>query len=240
MKLNDRLKMIADKIPHCRTLIDVGTDHAYIPIYAMKNGLCEKALAVDLRAGPLKMAYDNIKRVQLENNIETRLGNGLEPILHEECDVIVIAGMGGILIKKILLISFEKVQKAQLLLLQPNNAANVLRKWLYESGFEIVEETLVLDAGKLYCLLSTKWTGRVVEKGHFAYYIGEKLFTGNDPLLRRYLSKKLNELEVIIAGRDRSDPAKGSEVKGMTGLDTATCIDIRNRLHDYMENGGNT
>ncbi len=240
MKLNDRLKMIADKIPHCRTLIDVGTDHAYIPIYAMKNGLCEKALAVDLRAGPLKMAYDNIRRVQLENNIETRLGSGLEPILHEECDVIVIAGMGGNLIKKILLISFEKVQKAQLLLLQPNNAANVLRKWLYESGFEIVEETLVLDAGKLYCLMSAKWTGRIVEKGHFEYYIGEKLFTGNDPLLRRYLSKKLNELEVIIAGRDRSDPAKGREDKGMAGLDTATCIDIRNRLREYMENGGNT
>lgn len=238
MKLNDRLMMIADKIPHCRTVADVGTDHAYIPIYAVKNTLCDKALAVDLRSGPLKIAYTNIKRYGLENDIETRLGNGLEPILHSECDVIVIAGMGGQLIRDILSASIQKAQKAQLLLLQPNNAADALRKWLYESGFDIVDEMLAMDAGKLYCLISAKWTGMMIKKDEFTYFIGEKLFEGNEHLLQSYLTKKMKELEVIIAGRSRSDPDKDGEATGMTGMDTATCIYIRNRLFGYLTRRG--
>lgn len=234
MKLNGRLGMIAYKIPHCRTLADVGTDHAYIPIYAVKNALCEKALAADLREGPLKMANANIKRFGLEKSIETRLGSGLEPILLSECDVIVIAGMGGPLIRDILSTSIEKAQKAQLLLLQPNNAPDALRRWLYESGFDIVEEGLASDAGKLYCIMNVKWTGLAVKKDEFTYYIGEKLFAGNDPLLRSYLNKKLKELEVIITGRGRSDQDKDREDVGATGMDTATCIHIRNRLLDYL------
>ena len=98
LKLNARLEMIAERIPKCRILADVGTDHAYIPIYAVKNGYCRKSLAVDLREGPLGMASANIKRYGLGEFIETRLGNGLEPITLDECDVVVIAGMGGSLI----------------------------------------------------------------------------------------------------------------------------------------------
>jgi tRNA (adenine22-N1)-methyltransferase len=93
MKLNKRLMMIAGKIPKCHTLADIGTDHAYIPIYAVKNQLCEKALAADLREGPLKMALENIRRCGTADKIEIRLGNGLEPIIYNEIDVIVVAGM---------------------------------------------------------------------------------------------------------------------------------------------------
>ena len=236
MKLNGRLMMIVNKIPYCRILTDVGTDHAYIPIYAVMNGLCEKALALDLRTGPLKMADGNIRRYKLENSIETRLGNGLEPVLPSECDVIVVAGMGGLLMTDILSASVEKAQKAQLLLLQPNNAADALRKWLYENGFDIIEEELVLDAGKLYCMISAKWTGVAVIKDEFAYFIGERLLEGKDPLLQSYFSRKLKELEVIIEGRSRSDPDKSRDAAGMSGMDTAACIYIRNRLLDYIAN----
>jgi tRNA (adenine22-N1)-methyltransferase len=234
MKLNERLTMIAANIPNCRILTDVGTDHAYIPIYAVKNYLCEKAIAVDLREGPLNIANKNIKRRGLENSIETRQGNGLEPISLSESDVIVIAGMGGSLIRDILSAATEKVQKARLMLLQPNNAADALRKWLYESGFSIVEEKLALDAGKLYCLICAKWTGSAEKGDEFAYYIGEKLFKGNDPLLQRYLNKKLKELEVIIEGRSRAQKERNFEASGVTGMDTAVCIEIRNRLFDYI------
>lgn len=226
--------MIVNKIPNCRILTDIGTDHAYIPIYAVMNNLCEKALAADLRIGPLKMAHANIAQYGLENSIETRLGNGLEPILLSECDVIVVAGMGGLLIADILSVSVEKAKKAQMLLLQPNNAADTLRKWLYENGFDIIKEELVLDAGKLYCVISSKWTGVTVKKDEFAYYIGEKLLEGKDPLLQSYLSRKLKELETIIEGRSRSNPDKGHDAAGMSGMDTAACIYIRNRLYTLI------
>ena len=236
MKINDRLMMIANKIPYCRILTDVGTDHAYIPIYAVKQGLCFRALAVDLRRGPLKAAHANIKRHGLEKSIETRLGNGLESIMHSECDVIVIAGVGGLLISDILSVSVEKARKAQLLLLQPNSAIDVLRRWLYENGFEIVEETLKMDAGKIYCLVSAKWTDSAVKKDEFVYYFGEKLFAGNNPLLQKYLEIKLKELDKIIEGRSRSYQGGNCEAEfGIKGMDTATCVYLRNKLFDYLK-----
>ena len=242
MKLNNRLKIIAEKIPECDILADIGTDHGYIPIYAVKNHLCRKALAADLRPGPLKMAQRNIIRYGLEDQIEIRLGNGLEPIEYSESDIIVISGMGGQLIRDILSRSFEKAVHAKLLLLQPNNAVNALRKWIYENGFDIVDETLVLDSGKIYCLINCKWTGNKTSKDEFIYYIGEKLLTSNDPLLKSYLNKKLKELEVITEGRGRANPDKGRKSTGTYEIDTETCIFIRDRLKDELDrilkNGG--
>ncbi len=235
MRLNNRLKMIADNIPPCTTVSDIGTDHAYIPIYAVQNGLCEKALAADLRSGPLEMANKNIKRNGLETHVETRLGNGLEPILPSECDVIVIAGMGGQLIRDILSASGEKAQRARLLLLQPNNAPDALRRWLYENGYAIVDEALALDAGKYYCLISAQWTGEAVEKDLFTYYIGEKLFEKKDPLLPQYIRKKLRELEVVIEGRSRADVDKLKDREGMAEWSSEACLYIRTRMNEYLE-----
>ena len=246
LKLNSRLRMIAEKIPRCRILADVGTDHAYIPIYAVMNGLCGKSLASDLRKGPLEMAGANIRRFGLDKRIETRVGNGLEPIAAEECDVIVIAGMGGSLIRDILSVSVNKAKVAQLLLLQPNNAADVLRKWLGENGFEIVRETLAIDAGKLYGLISAKWAGKVTAEDEFSYYAGNILLGSNDPLLRKYIEKKIKELEVVISGRSRArmkksrTPVGGNDEKAagmsiLAGMDTGKCIEIRNRLIEFLE-----
>lgn len=242
MKLNARLGMITGRIPHCRVLTDIGTDHAYIPIHAAENGLCRKSIAADLREGPLRMAGANIRRHGLENVIETRLGNGLEPILPEECDIIVIAGMGGSLIQEILSSSVEKAKEARLLLLQPNNATDVLRRWLYENGFEIETEALALDAGKLYCLISTKWTGRKAVRDDFDYYAGDILLKSRDPLLQEYIGKKIKELDVVIEGRKKSkadsklktslDTGKGTSV--ISGLSTEKCMEIRNRLNHFL------
>jgi tRNA (adenine22-N1)-methyltransferase len=176
MRLNGRLKMIADRIPQCGILADIGTDHAFIPIYAIKNELCEKALAADLRPGPLKMASNNIKKHGLSDRIETRMGDGLEPILLNECEVIVIAGMGGTLIRDILAGSIEKSQAARILLLQANTAIDTLRRWLYENGFVIEQEHLALDAGKYYVLIESKWTGHPEKKGRiYLIYRGENI-----------------------------------------------------------------
>jgi tRNA (adenine22-N1)-methyltransferase len=234
MKLSGRLGAIAELIPKCGILSDIGTDHAYIPIFAVENKLCERALAADLRKGPLEMAEANIRKHGLESRIELRLGNGLEPIRPEECDVIVMAGMGGLLIRDILSSEPDKTNHASLLLLQANNAVDALRKWLYENGYDILEEKLISDAGKLYSLIKSKWTGVPVAKDEFDIYIGEKIFEGNEALLGEYLQKKLKELEVIIEGRSRSDPEKDRYVNEDRVMDTATCKRIRDRLVDYL------
>lgn len=235
MKLNDRLAEIAGKIPKCNILADVGTDHGYIPIYALENGLCQKALAADLREGPLKMAYANIKKNNLENSIELRLGNGLEPILLSECDVVVIAGMGGNLIKDILAASTEKARAAGLLLLQPNNAVDSLRRWLNENDFEITDESLALDTGKLYNVLSAKWTGKIEKDDLFSYYIGRKLLERKQPLLERYLNKKLRELDVIIEGRSKACKQRNYGEEYPNSIETSEYIDIRDKLAAYLK-----
>ncbi len=234
MKLNGRLKLIAESIPQCTMLADIGTDHAYIPIHAVQQGICKRALAADLRQGPIRMAKANISKHGLEDVIETRLGDGLEPISAEECEIVVIAGMGGPLIKKILSDSLEKAQKARKLLLQPNNAADALRRWLYQNGFEICSEKLVEDSGKLYCMIETSWSGVRVYGDDFAFYIGEKVFNSNSGLLERYLEKKLVELNTIISGRARSAPDKIRRIEEDTSMDTETCINIRDRLAAYL------
>lgn len=195
--------MIADQAPPCKILADIGTDHAYFPIYAVKTGLCDRALAVDLRKGPLEAASINIKKYGLQNHIEARHGNGLEAVRFSECDVVVIAGMGGLLIRDILSSAAEKAKAANILLLQPNNAAEALRKWLYENGFTVICEKLTLDSGKIYCVIKAKWIGRAEKKDEFTYYVGEKVFQGNETFIEEYLGRKLRDVKVIIEGRSK-------------------------------------
>ena len=101
MILSPRLLKIA-KCIDCDTLADIGTDHGYIPIFAMNNGLCKKAIACDINKGPLLSAKENIELYNLSDKIETRLSNGLLSLSPMEADTIVIAVMGGLLIRDIL------------------------------------------------------------------------------------------------------------------------------------------
>jgi len=235
MKLTGRLLSIAEKLPKCDILADVGTDHGYIPIYAVKNNICRKAIAVDLKEGPLKAAFKNVKKNLVEDKVEIRLGSGLESIQPGECDLIVIAGMGGTLIRDILSASIEKAKSAKLLVLQPNTALFHLRKWLYENGFDIVDESLSFDSGKFYCIISAKSTGVTTRMEDEDYYLGVKLFSSNDPLLEKYLAKKLNELNVIIEGRAKSNKKRSNMREYDNDIGTEILIRIKDRITDFLE-----
>ena len=127
--LSERLQKIADCIS-TETLADIGTDHGYIPIYCVKNGRCTRAIASDINKDPLKAACDNITENGLSEKIETRLSNGLEGLLPNEADTIVIAGMGGFLIRDILINGADKIGDNTVLILQPMVAASELREYL--------------------------------------------------------------------------------------------------------------
>lgn len=204
MELKGRLGLIAEKIPSCKILCDVGTDHAYIPVYAVLNGICGKALATDLKKGPIEIAERNIKQYNLQNNIETRIGYGLDAVYGHEMDVVVIAGMGGILIQEILSQQLIKAKKAKLLILQPMNGIEILRKWLSENGFDITDEAMAAEGSKLYNVICSVWTGEKIQLDDFENYIGSKLINNSDPLLKEYLVKRLRQLEVIIAGNEKA------------------------------------
>ena len=204
IKLTPRLQCVADCIQKCQLLADIGTDHAYIPIYAIKNGIATNAIASDVVKGPLKIATDNIKSHGLENKISPRLANGLESA--DGADVIVIAGMGGKLICTILENSIEIAKKADYMVIQPMTCCYELRRFLHENGFSIREERLAREEDKIYNIM-------VVEKGteqfddDFYYHIGKKLFEANDPLLFEHIKMRAEVIHKQIEGlKKASDP----------------------------------
>lgn len=204
MRLKGRLGLIAEKIPRCGILADIGTDHAHIPVFAVLNGICEKAVATDIKRGPVDIAKKNIRRHGLQEKIETRLGNGLEPINGQKVDVIVIAGMGGTLMQEILSAGYETAWKAGLLILQPMNAIELVRKWLNENGFGITDEALAREGNKIYNIICAKWTGTAEKLDEFYNYLGFVLINGTDPHLKYYLEKKLKQFDIIIDGKKKA------------------------------------
>jgi len=198
MYLKNRLKMIADMIPIGSKVCDIGTDHAYLPIYLMKNDICQKVIACDLTIGPVEVATKNVSQNNLDTSIDVRLGYGLEPIIVGEVDTIVIAGMGGILIKEILLRDIDKAKNARYIILQPMKDTDILREYLYLSGFDIINEAIAAEGEKLYNIISAKWTGKVIILDKIYYLIGLKLIEKKDPMLSKLIKKKLRYMQKSI------------------------------------------
>jgi len=202
--LTPRLETIASKVGKGARVIDVGTDHAYIPIYLVKEGIVSTALAADINAGPLARAEDNIKEQGLEGKIKTFLTNGLLNIDTQNYDTVIIAGMGGILISEIM----QQTDNSELtFILQPMTAAEELRRYLYENSFVITDEELVAEGQKMYTVLvARKGEGQSYEEHEL--YIGKKLFEKKDPLFLEFIQRLKNKLEVIINGLEKSADRK--------------------------------
>ena len=98
MSLSIRLKMAADMVRRGSKVADIGTDHGYLPAYLVKSGRCPSAVASDLRKSPLENAAETIRIYGVETQVSVRLSDGLDSILPDEADDIILAGMGGTLI----------------------------------------------------------------------------------------------------------------------------------------------
>jgi tRNA (adenine22-N1)-methyltransferase len=208
MELKGRLRLIASKVPECDILCDVGTDHAYIPIYLAEKGICKRAVASDVRKGPIEVAAENIRQAGLEHVIQPRMGYGLDTLDEKESDVIVIAGMGGTLITEILQKGLSKAKKASCLVLQPMKLPELVREWLYENGFNIEDEDLICEEGKIYNIIVARWTGLKRSCERVYLLVGEKLVEKKDPLLLRLITKNISVLDKVIRGQKMSENCK--------------------------------
>ena len=150
-----RLRDIATLIPNtCKSGTDIGTDHAYLPIYLVKYMQFSYVLATDINKGPLDIAKKNIFKYKLDDKIELRLADGIKD-LNDETDVLIIAGMGGMLIRDILTNGINALGNYEYLLLSPNKDSNVVRKTLVDLGYEIIDEMISFDY-KYYPLILAK------------------------------------------------------------------------------------
>jgi len=204
IKPGNRLLKIASMVGSCEKPADIGTDHAYIPIYLVQSGMCDTAVATDVNEGPLAKARRNIEKYRLSDRIDLRLGNGLEPIGDNECDVFIIAGMGGVVIAEILAASAEKARKAKALVLQPAYYDEVLREFLLQNGFCIETEALVRDDGRIYTVIRAYYDGTVRSDEELYYHVGRALFVSRDPLLRDFLQRRIRIQAKIVNGMKKS------------------------------------
>ncbi len=205
MVLNGRLKLIYDMIPQCRILSDIGTDHAYIPAYALLNNKCQKALACDLRQGPIERARRTRKKYNLENKMELRLGSGLEPIEEHEADVIIMAGMGSFLIEELIEQSIKKTQSANYLLLQPMTGQEKIRPFLWNKGFEVVDEGLINEGKRIYQVILVRYKGKKRDCwDRIDEFIGEKLIDKNDTLLLDWVKEQIRKQKKTVSGLNKA------------------------------------
>ncbi|HHW56974.1 MAG TPA: SAM-dependent methyltransferase [Clostridia bacterium] len=197
MKIKGRLKKIIEYIPVGSRVADIGTDHGLIPVYLVESGIAGFVIASDLNKGSLEKAIKKVEKRNLQSHIETRLGDGLKVLSLKEVDVIIIAGMGGILIAKILEEGKNIAKTVKRLVLQPMRDSDYLRKYLIENGYKICDEDLVKENQKYYEIIIAE-QGRQKVKKDIYYEIGERLIEKNHPLLKEFLQHKINKLTKIL------------------------------------------
>jgi tRNA (adenine22-N1)-methyltransferase len=197
LEISNRLKMVADQVKYSNTIADIGTDHAYVPIYLCESNKIESAIACDVNKGPLEKAEANIKKYQLEKRITTSLGSGLEKIEPKQVDAIVVAGMGGKLIIDILNNKLETVQGLKQMVLQPQLDVDQVREYIHTIGFRIENEEMLIEDNKYYTIISVI-PGTEKYNSKIEYMLGKILIERKDPVLKKYLKMSIDKYKKII------------------------------------------
>ncbi|MBF7097713.1 tRNA (adenine(22)-N(1))-methyltransferase [Alkalibacter mobilis] len=190
MKLSNRLQKVADFIEQDSIVVDVGTDHGYIPIYLIENKISKYVYATDINQGPLNSAKIQIEEHGYQDFIEPMLSNGLKKMIGVKPTQIIIAGMGGVLIKEIIADSLEMAKKADSLVLQPMTGQDELRKYLLSAGFEILDEELAKEKHRIYQIILAKYTGKIDDSwNEIDFYLGKRLLEKNHLFLEALIDK---------------------------------------------------
>ena len=197
MNLTPRLLKIASLVPRNSSLADVGTDHAYVPVYCVLNGICKKAIAMDINEGPLANAEETVKSYSVSSHVELRLSDGLCKLKADEADTVVIAGMGGLLIKSIL--EKTSLKDGTTLILQPMLAQKELRQYLYSHDIAITDEYLAREDGKIYNIFVAV-VGKKTEYDDADILIGRNVSENSPEHFEFYKEKEINVRKKILNG----------------------------------------
>ena len=192
MKLTDRLLKIASLVDKDKKVADIGTDHGYIPVYLLNKNIINYAILGDINKGPLENARKEVVKNNLLDKVDLRLGSGIEVLKPNEVEQIIIAGMGGILINEILMANEEVAKTTEKLILQPMQAPEELRRFLYQNGYKIIDEHLVREDHRIYEIIVCRYENLPPQEIDPIYYeVGKKLIDKKDPLLKDFIQNKI-------------------------------------------------
>lgn len=206
MQLSMRLRMNASLVTPGNRLADVGTDHGYIPIALVEEGVIPSALAMDVNRGPLMRADEHIRQAGLAPYIETRLSDGLARLGCGEADSVLVAGMGGPLMIRILQEAHQQLTQVEELILQPQSEIRLVRHFLEEAGWNIDREDMVREEGKYYTVIHAVH-GDMAWGREVFYRYGKLLLENCHPVLQNFLKDRektcVKILESLrVQGRD--------------------------------------
>lgn len=209
--LSPRLQMVADFVPPCACAADIGTDHGYLPVWLLQNGVIQSAIAADIHAGPLANARQSAAAYDLEEHFRFVQADGLQFSGVQAADVITIAGMGGETICAILAAApWLQQQQGKQLVLQPQSKVPELTDWLWRNGFTIKDAALCRDAGKRYLVLRVLGQPAVQ-----TYTVEQLLLRRRDPLLTEHLKEEIRRQTRARAGMAHAKQTPAAELAAL-------------------------
>lgn len=215
-QLSKRLETVVSYIPEQSKIADIGSDHAYLPCYAVNKGIASSAIAGEVVKGPYLSAKKQVEDAGLTREVEVRLGNGLEVISPGEVNCITIAGMGGALIASILEEGKDKLSDGTRLILQPNVSAKSIRTWLMDNEWDLIGEEILEEDDKLYEIL-------IAEKGnphtHYSKELEKELLLGpflmkerNDAFIKKW-NQELRQWKNIVNNMKKAEQTEVLETR---------------------------
>jgi tRNA (adenine22-N1)-methyltransferase len=195
IKISKRLETVATLVEDNSKIIDIGCDHGLLDIYLVQTKDNIHIIASDLRENALRNAKNNIKKYNLDNKIETRLGNGLDIVESDEINTIIMSGLGTHTIVGILVNNLKKLKNVETIIIQSNNYIDFLRKKITSIGYFIANEKLVEDSGIIYTVIKFQKGKRYYRKKEL--YFGPVLLKENSKLFQKKKNQDLATLNKI-------------------------------------------
>ncbi len=211
-RVSQRMKFICEEVLKGKPAADIGTDHGIVPMYLVATQRVPLCIATDVNKGPIIKARDNIFASGLDpSRFRLLIGNGLGVLEPGDASTVIIAGMGGELIRNIIFDAPKVAESVERFVLQPRSKSSVLRRSLLENGYIIVNERLARERGRICQIISVEHKDRSelpaeVFEDELDLFIPPFLYERNDPLLRAYLDQKKLAARIII-----------DKIKGMEG-----------------------
>lgn len=197
MQLSKRLSKVVEQVQSGGVVADIGCDHGFTSIYLVKNHICKGALAMDINDGPLLRAREHVREYGLQDKIQIRKSDGTENLLPNEADTLLISGMGGGLMERILLRKPEVINELKEMVLSPQSEIYKVRQCVHKMGFRIDYEEMVFDMGKYYTIIHCIPGVERYEK-EIDYVYGKQLINRKDKILFEFLEKELQRVQSIL------------------------------------------
>ena len=195
IKLSNRLKKIAELVDFGASVIDVGTDHGYVPNFLCENKISRDIIATDISKNSLEKSIELTRELGNEKYIRNILANG---IVNENRDNIIIAGLGGIQIAEIILNSIEISEVSKKLILQPMQKANILRRELNNMGFAIIDEEIIFEDDRYFEIILARYSGKKEISEEIDFYFSKVLIEKKDKVYLDFLRERKNDIEKIL------------------------------------------